>query len=109
MVESGSAFAYFWMVSIAEVLQGPLRKGMKQRALDVRDYLIHFPNSVCQEINQGVNNHIGDDNQIDWSQLRTLDSLVIASGMFNHVDVFVSNDEHFRRALSSPMLRSFHS
>ena len=109
MVESGSVFAYFSMVSIAEVLQGPLRKGMKQRALDVRDYLMNFPNSDCQEINRGVIDHIGDDKQIDWSKLRTLDSLIIASGLVNHVDVFVSNDEHFRQALPSSMLRSFHS
>ena len=109
MVESGSVFAYFSIVSIAEVLQGPLRKGMKQRALDVRDYLMNFPNSDCQEINRGVIDHIGDDKQIDWSKLRTLDSLIIASGLVNQVDVFVSNDEHFRQALPSSMLRSFHS
>jgi predicted nucleic acid-binding protein len=109
MVESGSVFAYFSMVSIAEVLQGPLRKGMKQMALDVRDYLMNFPNSDCQEINRGVIDHIGHDKQIDWSKLRTLDSLIIASGLVNHVDVFVSNDEHFRQALPSSMLLSFHS
>ena len=109
MVESGSVFAYFSMVTIAEVLQGPLRKGLKQKTLDVRDYLMNFPNSDCQEINRGVIDHIGNDKQIDWSKLRTLDSLIIASGLFNHVDVFVSNDEHFRQALPSPMLRSFSS
>ena len=43
----------------------------------------------------------------DWSKLRTLESLIIASGLVNHVDVFVSNDEHFRQALPSHMLRSF--
>ena len=107
MIESGSIFAYFSIVSIAEVLQGPLRKGMKQRALDVRDFLMNFPNSECQDINRGVIDHIGDDKQIEWSKLRTLDSLIIASGLVNHVDVFVSNDEHFRQALPSHMLRSF--
>ena len=101
MVESGSAFAYFSMVSIAE--------GMKQNALEVRDYLMNFPNSDCQEINRSVIDHIGNDKQIDWSKLRTIDSLIIASGLVNHVDVFVSNDEHFRQALPSPMLRSFSS
>ena len=109
MVESGSAFAYFSMVSIAEILQGPLRKGMKQLALDLRDYLMNFPNSECQEINRAVIDHIGNDKQIDWSRLRTLDSLIIASGLVNHVDVFVSNDGHFRQALPSHMLRSFRS
>ena len=107
MIESGSVFAYFSMVSIAEVMQGPLRKGMKQKALDVRDYLMNFPNSDCQEINRGVIDHIGSDIQIDWSKLRTLDSLIISSGLVNHVDVFVSNDGHFRHALPSRMLRSF--
>ena len=109
MVESGSVFAYFSIVSIAEVLQGPLRKGMKQKALDVRDYLLNFPNSECQEINRSVIDHVGNNKQIDWSKLRTLDSLIIASGLVNHVDVFVSNDEHFRQALPSHMLRSFSS
>ena len=52
MVESGSVFACFSMVSIAEVLQGPLRKGMKQKALDVRDYLMNFPNSDCHPLRQ---------------------------------------------------------
>jgi predicted nucleic acid-binding protein len=109
MVESGSVFAYFSMVSIAEVLLGPLRKGLEQKALEVRDYLMNFPNSDCQEINRSVIDYIGNDKQIDWSKLRTLDSLIIASGLANHVDVFISNDEHFHRALPSPMLRSFSS
>jgi predicted nucleic acid-binding protein len=107
MIESGSVFAYFSMVSIAEVLQGPLRKGMKQRAMDVRDYLINFPNSACQEVNRSVIDHIGNEKQIGWSKLRTLDSLIIASGLVNHVDLFVSNDNHFRQALPSDRLRSF--
>ena len=66
MIESGSVFACFSMISIAEVLQGPMRKGMRQRAIDVRDYLINFPNSACQEINRGVIDQIGNEKQIDW-------------------------------------------
>ena len=107
MIESGSVFAYFSMASIAEVMQGPLRNGMKQRARDVRNYLMNFPNSACQDINRGVMEHVGEDKHIDWSKLRTIDSLIVASGLVNHVDIFVSNDEHFRQALPSPMLRSF--
>ena len=107
MIESGSIFAYFSVVSIAEVLQGPLRKGMKQRALDVRDFLMNFPNSDCQDINRGVIDLIGDDKQIEWSKLRTLDSLIIGSGLVNNVDMIVSNDDHFRQAIPSNMLLSF--
>jgi predicted nucleic acid-binding protein len=107
MVESGSAFACFSMISIAEVMQGPLRQGTTQTALDVRDYLMNFPNSNCQDINRDVIDHVGKDEQIAWSRLRTLDSLIIASGLLNHVDAFVSNDEHFRQALPSQMLRTF--
>lgn len=107
MIESGAVFACFSMVSIAEVMRGPLRKGMKQMALDIRDYLMNFPNSDCQDINRGVIDQVGNDKQIAWSKLRTLDSLIIASGLVNHVDVFVSNDEHLRQALPSHMLRAF--
>lgn len=107
MIESGDVFAFFSMVSIAEVIQGPLRKGMRQRAMEVRDYLTNFPNSDCQAIHRGVIDHIGNDKQIDWSKLRTLDSLIIASGLINNVDVFVSNDDHFRQALPSHRLLSF--
>ena len=103
MIEAGSLFACFSMISIAEVLQGPLRQGMVQRATDVRDYLLNFPNSNCQEINRAVIDHIGNPQQVDWSKLRTLDSLIVASGLVNHVDVFVSNDDHFRQALPPKM------
>jgi predicted nucleic acid-binding protein len=109
MIESGSVFACFSMITIAEVLQGPLRKGMKQRAMDVRNYLINFPNSTCQEINRGVIDLIGNEKQIDWSKLRTLDSLIVASGLANRADVFVSNDNHFRQALPPEMLLSFNA
>ena len=107
MIESGAIFAYFSIVSIAEVLQGPLRKGMKQRAVDVRDYLMNFPNSDCQDINREVIDKIGHEKQIDWSKLRTLDSLIIGSGLVNDVDMMVSNDDHFRQAIPSNMLLSF--
>ena len=107
MIESGAIFAYFSIVSIAEVLNGPLRKGMKQRAFDVRDYLMNFPNTECQDINRGVIDRIGDETEIDWPKVRTLDSLIIASGLVNNVDIIVSNDAHFRQAIPSKMILSF--
>lgn len=51
MIESGDVFACFSIISIAEVMQGPLRKGSKHNAMEVRDYLLNFPNTICQEIN----------------------------------------------------------
>ena len=109
MIESGDAFAYFSMISIAEVMQGPLRKGLKRNAMEVRDYLLNFPNTTCQEINLTVREGIGGDEQIDWVKLRTLDSLIIASGLTNAVDRIVSNDDHFRQAIPRHLLLSFKS
>ena len=43
--------------------------------------------------------HMGKNNLIDWSKLRTMDSLVIASGLENDVDLSISNDAHFKKAI----------
>ena len=88
-------------------MQGPLRKGHKSIAFDVRDYLVNFPNCHCQEITLGVLEHIGTDHRVDWQGLRTMDSLIIASGLYKGVDIFISNDKHFKKSIQQDMSLSF--
>jgi len=106
-VESGNAQAIISILSISEVMQGPIRKGYHNVALEVRDYLENFPNSHCQEITFEVLERVGNDDQIDWKGLRTMDGLIIASGLINHVDLFISNDKHFKNSLPQDLLLSF--
>jgi len=51
--------------------------------------------------------HIGRNNLIKWSKLRTIDSLIIASGLEQDVELFVSNDDHFKRAIPQDLMLSF--
>lgn len=107
MIERGDASAVLSSVSIAEVMRGPIKKGYPQNAKDVKNYLLNFPNTSCQEITADVLECIGGDNLIDWSKLRTTDSLIIASGLEKDVDLFVSNDDHFKRAIPQNLVLSF--
>jgi len=107
MVEDGGVEAVISILSISEVMQGPLRKGYCNVAMEVRDYLANFPNCQCQEINFEVLEKVGQDDRLDWKGLRTVDSLIVASGIINNVDLFVSNDGHFRKSLLPEMLLSF--
>lgn len=107
MIERGDASAVLSIVSVAEVMQGPIRKGYRQNANDVKNYLLNFPNTFCQEITGDVLECIGGNNLIDWPKLRTTDSLIIASGLEKDVELFVSNDGHFKRAIPQNLLLSF--
>jgi predicted nucleic acid-binding protein len=106
MVEEGETRAVISILSISEVMQGPLRSGMIDSAMAVKDYLINFPNSICQHITADVLDLVGRDQRVNWETLRTMDSLIIASGLHAHVDLFLSNDEHFARSLPSEILFS---
>jgi len=44
---------------------------------------------------------------LNWSQLRTADSLIVASALKSKVDRIVSNDNHFNKALPKGLLISF--
>ena len=99
MIETGDASAVLSIISVAEIMKGPINVGQYHNALDVKKYLLNFPNIFCQEITLGVLKHIGGNNLVDWTKLRTTDSLIIASGLENGVDLFVSNDAHFKKAL----------
>ena len=91
MIETGAVTAVLSIITVAEVMKGPINKGQHCNARDVKNYLLNFPNIHCQEITIDVLEHIGRNNLVDWSKLRTTDSLIIASGLENGVDLFLSN------------------
>jgi predicted nucleic acid-binding protein len=107
MIEFGEVSALISIISVGEVMQGPLKKGLDQTALAVKDYLLNFPNLFCDPITNKVLDIIGNDNRIQWSKLRTVDSLIIASALKNRVDKIISNDNHFKQALPKELLLSF--
>jgi len=106
LIENGDLFAVFSILSIAEVMQGPLRRGLIQNALDAKTYLLNFPNSTCQAVTTQVIEELGKDQRIEWKKLRTIDALIIASGLVNEVDLIVSNDTHFQSALREDIVVS---
>lgn len=108
MVEGGDTEAVISILSVSEVMQGPLRNGDKHITREVRDYLTNFPNCHIQDITFSVLEEIGRDENVAWSRLRTIDSLIIASGLINDVDLFISNDRHFKKSLPRQMSFSFH-
>ncbi len=107
MIERGEIFAVFSIISIAEVMQGLIKKGDHNSAGEIKTYLLNFPNTACQDITPEVLEKIGNDNRIHWSRLRTIDSLIIASGLVNGVEKIVSNDAHFRGAISGGLFFPF--
>lgn len=107
MIEKGEVSAVLSVISAAEVMQGPLKKGLIEKALEVKKYLMNFPNVHCQEITGDVLEHIGKNSAIQWSQLRVMDSLILASGLVNSVDLTISNDIHFKKALTGDMILAF--
>jgi predicted nucleic acid-binding protein len=107
MIEIGEVSALVSIISVGEVMQGPLKKGLDQTALAVKDYLLNFPNLFCEPITNKVLDIIGNDNRIQWSKLRTVDSLIIASALKNKVNKIISNDNHFKQALPEELLLSF--
>jgi predicted nucleic acid-binding protein len=107
MVEAGDTEAVISILSVGEVMQGSINQNQRALALEVKDYLVNFPNCRCQEITLGVLERVGSDRTIGWKGLRTVDSLIIASGLVNGVDLFVSNNRHFRKAIPKPMMISF--
>ena len=106
LIEKGDLFAVFSILSVAEVMQGPLRRGLIQNAMDAKSYLLNFPNSTCQAITAQVIEEIGKDERIQLKKLRTIDALIIASGLVNQVDLIVSNDARFQSALPEDLVVS---
>jgi len=109
MIEKGEIFAVFSILSIAEVMNGLIRKGDPRTAGEVRTFLLNFPNVECQDISPAVLAKIGNDPRIQWVRLRTVDSLIIASGLVKGVQRILSQDAHFRSAISSELFFSLDS
>ena len=107
MIENGDVTAVISIISVGEVMQGPLRKGFDQAAAEVKDYLLNFPNLFCEELTSSILDIIGKDERVNWSKLRTIDSMIIASALKNNVVKIISNDNHFRKALPKELLISF--
>jgi predicted nucleic acid-binding protein len=107
MVEAGDVFAVISIVTVAEVMQGPLKKGNMKTAMAVKEYLFNFPNTICQEVTSDVVDQMGKDERVSWPGLRSIDSLIVACGLAQDVDRIVSNDRHFKKALPSKLVLSF--
>jgi len=107
MIEIGEVSALISIISVGEVMQGPLKRGLDRPAREVKDYLLNFPNLFCEPITNRVLDIIGNDKRIQWSKLRTVDSLIIASALKNKVNKIISNDNHFKQALPKGLLISF--
>lgn len=107
LIEEGISHAVISLLSVSEVMQGPLRAGRKDAAMAVKNYLVNFPNSSCQPVNFEVLDQVGADIRVNWNNLRAVDSLIIASGLQAKADLFISNDRHFAKSLPPDMLLSF--
>ena len=107
MIENGDVAAVISIISVGEVMQGPLRRGFDQAAVEVKEYLLNFPNLFCEELTPSILDIIGEDQRISWSKVRTIDSLIIASALKNNVNKIISNDNHFKKALPKELLISF--
>ncbi|MFO7665574.1 MAG: type II toxin-antitoxin system VapC family toxin [Desulfobacterales bacterium] len=107
MIEKGEVSAVLSVISVAEVMQGPLKKGSIEKAHEVKNYLMNFPNVHCQDITGDVLDNVGKNSAIEWSQLRVMDSLILASGLVNSVNLIISNDIHFKKALAGDIILAF--
>lgn len=107
LIEEGISKAVISILSVSEVMQGPLRAGKTETAMAVKNYLVNFPNSICQPVSLEVLDLVGTDERVNWNTLRSVDSLIVASGLQARADLFISNDRHFVKSLPPPMLLSF--
>lgn len=107
MIENGSGSGVISILSVSEVMMGPLRAGDVDTAMTVKNYLMNFPNIHCQQITAEVLDMVGQDELVNWQLLRPLDALIIASGLYARVDLFISNDQHFINSLPSQKMISF--
>jgi predicted nucleic acid-binding protein len=107
MIENGDVAAVISIISVGEVMQGPLRRRFDEAAVEVKDCLLNFPNLFCEELTTSILDIIGEDQRISWSKVRTIDSLIIASALKNNVNKIISNDNHFKKALPKELLISF--
>lgn len=103
-LEAGRFSAVISLVSVAEIVCGPLRKGLRESAFRARDYLLNFPNVECRPVDKAVISAVGLDARVKWDRLRAADALIVASGLTEGVDRFLSNDLRWRGALAGELL-----
>ncbi len=107
IIENGSGSGVISILSVSEVMMGPMRAGDLDTAMTVKNYLMNFPNINCQQITAEVLDVVGRDERVSWQLLRPLDALIIASGLYARVDLFISNDQHFINSLPAQTILSF--
>jgi predicted nucleic acid-binding protein len=107
LVEEGTSCACVSTLSVAEVMQGPIRKGDVDTAHTIKEYLLNFPNMLIHSIDESVLEALGKSPRVSWSKLRAVDNLIIATGLCNHVDLIISHDRHFKNALPEDLLMTF--
>lgn len=103
-IEEGKSNGVISILSVSEVMQGPLRAGKTEAAMAVKNYLMNFPNMICQQISAEVLDLVGLDERILWRTLRIADSLIVASGLQAGADLYISNDNHFLKSLPRAMV-----
>ncbi|MEA1866860.1 MAG: PIN domain-containing protein [Thermodesulfobacteriota bacterium] len=103
-LEDGRFFGVLSLISVVEVMQGPLRKEQPGLAQDVKSYLLTFPNIKCQGIDERVLDLIGRDSRVSWKNLRTIDSLIVSCGLVRNATAVLSNDLRWKRAISSDFI-----
>ena len=107
LIEDGKTQGVISIISVGEVMQGLVKRKKPEIAIKVKEYLLNFPHLTCIGIDEEVLAYIGNDDRIDWSRLRTMDSLIIASGLKANVDKIISNDFHFKKSIAKDLLISF--
>lgn len=106
-LEAGRFTAVFSLASVAEMICGPLRRGLTEPAMRTRDYLLNFPHAECRRVDEDVIAAIGVDARVRWERMRAADALIVASGLVEGVDRFLSNDLRWRGALPEELLLTF--
>ena len=106
-LEEGRFSGVLSLISVAEVMQGPLRKEQPGLAQEVKSYLLTFPNITCQGIDERVLDLMGRDSRVSWKNLRTIDSLIVSCGLVRNATAILSNDLRWKRAISSDFMVSF--
>lgn len=98
-VRSGRNAAVVSMVTAMELLVGPLAIGPGEDHLHVRDFLERFPNLKARPVDLPVAQEAASLRA--EHKFRTPDALVIATGLATQVAHLVTNDEAWKKRLSS--------
>jgi len=103
-LEAGGFEGVVSMVTLGELMMGPLRAGKADVARNLRDWLNAFPNLECRPLDDRALAHLGKDPSVRWETLRAADALILASGLAAGAELFLSNDLAWRKALRPEVL-----